>query len=69
MNPSPVEILSSVLFAIAVLHTFSVKRFLHWAHRYPPGSIQEKVLHFLAETEVVFGLWAGALFAGVAAMR
>jgi Na+/H+ antiporter NhaD/arsenite permease-like protein len=69
MNPSPVEILSSVLFAIAVLHTFSVKRFAHWAHRYPPGSIQEKVLHFLAETEVVFGLWAGALFAGVAAMR
>jgi Na+/H+ antiporter NhaD/arsenite permease-like protein len=69
MNPSPVEILSSVLFGLAVLHTFSVKRFAHWAHRYPPGSIQENVLHFLAETEVVFGLWAGALFAGVAAMR
>jgi Na+/H+ antiporter NhaD/arsenite permease-like protein len=69
MNPSSVEILSSVLFALAVLHTFSVKRFAHWAHQYPPGSIQENVLHFLAETEVVFGLWAGALFAGVAAMR
>ncbi|MEQ1851427.1 MAG: putative Na+/H+ antiporter [Chthoniobacteraceae bacterium] len=69
MNPSPVEILSSVLFGLAVLHTFSVKRFAHWAHQYPPGSIQENVLHFLAETEVVFGLWAAALFAGIAAMR
>lgn len=69
MNPSPVEILSTVLFGVAVLHTFSVKRFAHWAHRYPPGSIQENVLHFLAETEVVFGLWAAALFAGIVAMR
>lgn len=69
MNPSLVEILSSVLFGLAVLHTFSVKRFAHWALRYPPGSIPENVLHFLAETEVVFGLWAAALFAGVAAFN
>ena len=67
LNPSPVEILASVFFGLAVLHTFSVKRFAHWAHQYPTGSIQENVLHFLAETEVVFGLWAAALFLGIAA--
>ena len=69
MNPSLVEILSTVLFGLAVLHTFSVKRFAHWALRYPPGSIPENALHFLAETEVVFGLWAAALFLGIAALK
>jgi Na+/H+ antiporter NhaD/arsenite permease-like protein len=68
-NPSPTEILASVFFALAVLHTFSVKRFAHWARRSPPGSVKENVLHFLAETEVVFGLWAAALFLGVAAIN
>ena len=65
MNPSPSEILATILFSVAVLHTFSVKRFAHWAHRYPRGSIAENVLHFLAETEVVFGLWAVVLLAAM----
>ncbi len=69
MNATPVETLATVLFALAVLHTFSVKRFAHWAHKYPKGSVAENMLHFLAETEVVFGLWAAALFAGVAALQ
>lgn len=67
MNPTTIEILASVFFGLAVLHTFSVKRFAHWAHHSPPGSVKENVLHFLAETEVVFGLWAAALFLGIAA--
>lgn len=69
MSPTPIEILASVFFGLAVLHTFAVKRFAHWAHRFPAGSIQENTLHFLAETEVVFGLWAAALFLGVAAFK
>lgn len=68
MTPSPIETLATVLFALAVLHTFCVKRFAHWAHLYPKGSIPENLLHFLAETEVVFGLWAAVLFAGIAAL-
>ncbi|HAL73276.1 MAG TPA: hypothetical protein DCP71_16060, partial [Verrucomicrobiales bacterium] len=69
MDPAPMEILATVLFALAVLHTFAVKRFAHWAHQYPRGSIQENLLHFLAETEVVFGLWAAALFAGIVVLK
>ncbi len=69
MDPAPMEILATVLFALAVLHTFAVKRFAHWAHQYPRGSIQENLLHFLAETEVVFGLWAAVLFAGIVALK
>jgi len=68
MNPTPVELLATVLFALAVLHTFCVKRFAHWAHQYPSGSVREHLLHFLAETEVVFGLWAAVLFLGIAAL-
>ncbi len=68
MNPTPTEILATAFFGLAVLHTFSVKRFAHWAHHSQPGSIKENLLHFLAETEVVFGLWAAALFLGIAAM-
>ncbi len=63
------EILATILFVVAILHTFSVKRFAHWAHKHPEGSIAENLLHFLAETEVVFGLWAGALFVGIAALK
>jgi hypothetical protein len=69
MNPTPIELLATILFGLAVVHTFCVKRFAHWAHRYPPGSVKETFLHFLAETEVVFGLWAAALFAGIAAFK
>lgn len=68
MNHTLTELLATVLFGLAVLHTFCVKRFAHWAHQYPPGSVRENLLHFLAETEVVLGLWASTLFLGIAAL-
>jgi hypothetical protein len=54
---------ATVLFACAVIHTFCAKKILNLAHRYPEGSIQENLLHFLGEIEVVFGLWAALLVA------
>lgn len=69
MNPTHLEILASTFFGLAVLHTFMVKRFAHWAHQYPKGSFKENILHFLAETEVVFGIWAAALFLALAATQ
>jgi hypothetical protein len=69
MNPTAIELLGTVLFAIAVVHTFCVKKFAKWAHHYPEGSLQENLLHFLAETEIVFGVWAAVLFVGYAALR
>ena len=69
MSPSPIEILASTFFSLAVLHTFCVKRFAHWATKYPEGSILENLFHFLAETEIVFGLWAASLFTGIAALE
>jgi hypothetical protein len=69
MNPSSNEIMASVLFAVAVLHTFCVKKFARWAHQSPAGSVRQQLLHFLAETEVVFGLWAAALFVGIGVVK
>ena len=69
MKPTPIEILATVLFGLAVLHSLCVKRFAHWAHRFPPGSPSGSLVHFLAETEVVFGLWGAALFVGISALE
>ncbi len=52
------EILGTVLFASAVLHTFSVKKILDLSRQFPEGSTQQALLHLAGEVEVVFGLWA-----------
>jgi len=57
MNPSIVEITATVIFALAILHTFIVGKFAHIAHHYPKGSMGENFFHFMAEVEAVFGIW------------
>lgn len=69
MTIQTIEILATVFFGLAVVHTFCVTQFARWAHRYPSGSVKANVFHFLAETEVVFGLWAAALFLGIVTVR
>lgn len=68
-QPNAIEVLATVLFGLAVIHTFCVNQIGVWARQYPSGSVRENLLHFLAETEVVFGLWAAALFVGIAAVK
>lgn len=53
--------IATVLFGLAIVHTFSVKQFLKLSHKFRPGSIGENLFHFLGEVEVVFGVWAGVL--------
>jgi predicted cation transporter len=64
MNPTIVEVLGTVLFACAVIHTFMVSKFEHLAHKYRKGSVASEFFHFLGEVEAVFGIWA-AIFFGV----
>jgi hypothetical protein len=56
------EIIATVIFTLAVLHTFAVKTFQHWAKKFPEGSVGENLLHLLGEVEVVFGLWSVFFF-------
>ncbi|MBC7691242.1 MAG: putative Na+/H+ antiporter [Methylotenera sp.] len=50
---------ATVFFALALVHTFLVKRFQNLACRHEEGSMGENLFHLLGEVEVVFGLWAG----------
>ena len=58
MNPTTIQIIGTVLFAVAVLHTFTVSKFEKIAHKYPQGSMGENFFHFMGEVEAVFGIWA-----------
>lgn len=58
-TPSVFEITALILFVLAVVHTFLVKKFQHLALKFPEGSVGENVFHLLGEVEIVFGLWAG----------
>ncbi len=60
-----VEILGTVLFAMAMLHTFLASMILKLSHRFPKGSITEAFLHLMGEVEVVFGFWGAILLLGM----
>lgn len=66
MSPTIIEIGATVIFAIAVLHTFLVKKFENMAHHYPQGSMGENFFHFMAEVEAVFGIWAAVFLVFIA---
>lgn len=55
MTASTTQVLGAVLFAIAILHTFSTKYFERLARTRPTHA---GVWHLLGEVEVVFGFWA-----------
>jgi len=53
----PFNIVVTVIFALAVVHTFFCPKFLHAAHAAAKGSRRARLLHVLGEVELVFGLW------------
>jgi hypothetical protein len=89
VRQQPLNLLVTVLFLAAIVHTFLAGKFLHWAHLLEerhanhaktaggpgpgpaPGAgasaphglkMAARVLHFLGEVEVVFGIWCVPLF-------
>ena len=63
MNPTTVQIVAAIIFAVAILHTFSGKFFEKLAHRHPAHA---GIFHLLGEVEAVFGFWALILIAFMA---
>ena len=68
----PFNVVATVIFLLAVIHTFFAPKFLHWSHivqkrheanedRPEDVSFAAQVLHFLGEVEAVFGIWAVVL--------
>lgn len=52
------DLAATLCFSLAILHTFSVKRFQHVATFYREGSVGENFFHLIGEVEVVLGVWA-----------
>jgi hypothetical protein len=82
VGEEPFNLAATLIFLLAVIHTFLTSRFQAMAHRleHAHGAKIERgevsrdsvahgarVLHFLGEVEVVFGLWAVALMVAIAA--
>jgi putative Na+/H+ antiporter len=63
-HPSLLELVASALFALAVVHTFMTRYFGYLARLQPNHA---GLWHLLGEVEAVFGVWAVALLAFMAA--
>jgi putative Na+/H+ antiporter len=73
----PFNLIATVIFLLAIVHTFAAARFTTFAHALqhrhqervaaaglpPRPSVAAELLHFMGEVEVVFGLWAILLVA------
>ena len=58
MSPSAVQWAGAIIFAIAIVHTFSTRYFEKLAHARPAHA---GIFHLLGEVEAVFGFWAMVL--------
>jgi hypothetical protein len=55
MHPEPIQIISAIVFFLAIAHTFATRFFEHMAYKQPAHA---GLWHLLGEVEVVFGFWA-----------
>ncbi|QEI08483.1 hypothetical protein FXN63_23565 [Pigmentiphaga aceris] len=62
MQYTSTELIATCLFALAIIHTFSVPVFARLAHR---GGPHAGAWHLLSEVEAVFGVWAFVLLAAM----
>lgn len=65
MSPTSVQLVAAIIFALALIHTFSTSFFEHLARRRPEHA---GLWHLLGEVEVVFGFWAMILLIVMAAL-
>jgi hypothetical protein len=77
---TPFNLVASLIFLAAIVHTFLSSKFLYYAHKWKAEHQKEieaekasenstrlgaEIFHFLGEVEVVFGLWAVVLTAAI----
>jgi len=63
------HLISTLLFALALVHTFLASRLTHWSHKFPEGSTPRAFLHLVGEVEVVFGIWAAVFLVAMATLE
>ena len=62
-GPGFIEVAATVIFGVAILHTFTAHHFEHLAKLHPEHA---GIWHLLGEVEVVFGFWAMVLLVVIA---
>lgn len=68
----PLNVIATLIFLLAVVHTFLAPHFLALSHRLrervgPDGhSFRAEILHFFGEVEAVFGIWVVPLLGAIA---
>ncbi len=62
MRPTTIQLIGTILFTVAILHTFATAFFEHLAHTRPAHA---GLWHLLGEVEVAFGFWALVLIAAM----
>lgn len=65
-DPASIQIIGAIIFALAVVHTFSTKFFEHLATTQPKHA---GLWHMLGEVEVVFGFWAMVLMVAMVGLN
>jgi hypothetical protein len=65
VSPTTLQLVAAVLFALALIHTFSTSVFERLAHARPAHA---GLWHLLGEVEVVFGFWAMVLIIVMASL-
>ena len=80
IQQEPFNLVASLIFLCAIIHTFLTGRFMVIAHRWahdhenkikkglaPPDSVHHgaELFHFLGEVEAVFGIWAAVLVSAI----
>ena len=79
IDAEPINAIATLIFLLAVIHTFLASRFIQASHRAQARhnaaqaakglpsrpSVAAEMLHFFGEIEVVFGLWTVPLIAAI----
>ena len=58
MNQSFIEIFSTIIFAIAIIHTFLVGKIELLAYKFKKNTLLFHFFNLMGEVEIVFGFWS-----------
>ena len=73
----PFNLVATLIFLLAITHTFLATKFMHLAHRWRDEhaaradqgrgtvSFKAEIMHFLGEIEAIFGIWVVPLLAAI----
>lgn len=62
MNPTKLQLVGTIFFFIAIIHTFVAPMIADYAHRFHIHSWQTRLLHILGEVECAFAVWSILFF-------